>query len=215
LREIARRAIVSFEHITFRRYSVQAIRIIQAEHLALAAVLHGMLQIVRGVRFGGQKPDFQVLDAMVTYIGAFPEKFHHPKEERYLFSTLRKRNPDSAPLLDQLVAEHRTGSAKVAELDHALRRYQQEGSKQFGSFATAAAGYAAFHWDHVRAEEVEVLPAAESFLTSDDWHDIDQAFLANVDPLSAEVGAQCDALFRRIVSIVPPAVGVGRKSRET
>jgi len=191
---------------------VEAIRIIQAEHLALAAVLHGMLHIVRAVRFDRNEPDFQVLNAMVAYIAEFPQQFHHPKEEKYLFSPLRERDPDSAPLLDRLVREHRIGSDKVTQLDDTLRRYQQEGQKHFAAFATAAASYAAFHWDHARAEEFEVMPLAESFFTPDDWRRIDEAFLANADPLSAEVGARCDALFRQIVTIVPPALGVGRRS---
>lgn len=190
---------------------MEAIRIIQSEHLALAAVMYGMLHVVRGVRFGGAEPDFDVLDAMVTYIGEFPEKFHHPKEEMHLFKLLRERNPDCAPLLDRLVREHRVGSDRVTQLAETLRRYEREGSKQFGAFASAAAAYAAFHFDHVRAEEFEVIPLAESFLTSDDWRNVDEAFAANADPISAEVGVRCDALFRQIVSIVPPALGVGRK----
>jgi hemerythrin-like domain-containing protein len=189
---------------------VEAIRIIQTEHLALSAVLQGMLHIVRRVRFGGEAPDFEALDAMVAYICAFPEKFHHPTEERYLFAALRKRNPGVAPLLDRLIAEHKNGALKVAELEKALRRYEREPVAEFAGFAAAATRYAAFHWDHVRAEEFEVIPSAENFLSDEDWRLIDEAFLANADPLGAEVAVHCDALFRKIVAVVPPAFGVVR-----
>jgi len=37
---------------------VQAIRIIEDEHRSLAAVLHGLLYMVRQVREHGAKPDF-------------------------------------------------------------------------------------------------------------------------------------------------------------
>jgi hemerythrin-like domain-containing protein len=192
---------------------VETIRIIQAEHLALSAVLYGMLHVVRTARYDRTEPDFGVLVAMVTYIGTFPERFHHPKEEKHLFSTLRERNPDSAPLIDRLVREHRAGSVQVHELGEALGRYRSDGVGHFAPFATAAAKYAAFHFDHARAEEAELIPLAESFFTDEDWRRVDAAFTAHADPLiDARIGMRCDELFREIVRVVPPAYGVERKS---
>src|SRR5215469_18035959 len=75
--------------------NLKGIRIIHDEHRSLAAVLHGMLYLVNGIRNRGMKPDFKVLGAMVYYIDAFPERYHHPKEDRYLFTLLRR----GAPLL--------------------------------------------------------------------------------------------------------------------
>ena len=69
---------------------------------------------------------------------------------------------------------------------------------------------AAFHWDHMRAEEKELLPLAEKYLTAGDWEAVDAAFMGHSDPLfGAEAGAEYDALFRRIVSLAPPPIGVG------
>ena len=47
---------------------MQAIRIIQDEHRSLAAVLHGMLYLVRQTRDRGTKPDFVVLGAIVLWL---------------------------------------------------------------------------------------------------------------------------------------------------
>src|SRR6478752_7114349 len=63
---------------------MQAIRIIRDEHRAIAAILHGMLFLVRKIRDRGATPDFNLFGAMIYYIDAFPERFHHPKEDRYL-----------------------------------------------------------------------------------------------------------------------------------
>ena len=60
---------------------MQADRIIQDEHRSLAAVLHGMLYLVHDIRDRGAKPSFDVFGAMIYYIDAFPERFHHPKED--------------------------------------------------------------------------------------------------------------------------------------
>jgi len=44
---------------------MQAIEILFAEHRSLAAVLYGMLYLVREIRLHGAAPRFDVLDAMV------------------------------------------------------------------------------------------------------------------------------------------------------
>ncbi len=108
---------------------MQAIRIIHDEHRSLAAVLHGMLHLVHAIRDRGVRPDFNVLGAMIYYIDAFPERFHHPKEDEYLFAFLRIRHPDAIPLLDRLKSEHRAGAEKIRTLEQALARYQQGGAQ--------------------------------------------------------------------------------------
>ena len=189
---------------------MKAIRIIREEHRALAAVLHGMLHLVGEIGARGQAPDFRLLDAMVYYIDTFPERFHHPKEDRYLFRILRLRHPDAAPLLDRLETEHRAGAEKIRGLEQALARYHAGGAAEFSNFRAAVEAYAAFHWDHMRAEEAELLPMAEKYLTPADWQEIDTAFLGHTDPLlGADVGAKYDALFSRIVNLAPPPIGVG------
>lgn len=189
---------------------MQAIRIIQDEHRSLAAVLHGMLYLVREIRERGAKPDFAVLRAMVYYIDAFPERFHHPKEDRYLFRLLRTRCPEASPLLERLETEHRAGAEKIRRLEQALARYQEGGAKEFPAFAAAVDAYAGFHWEHMHAEEKQLLPLAEKHLTTGDWEAIDAAFTGHTDPLfGAAAGAEYDQLFRRIVNLAPPPIGVG------
>jgi hemerythrin-like domain-containing protein len=189
---------------------MMAIRIIQSEHRSLAAVIHGMLHLVHEIREHGAKPDFALLGAMVYYIDAFPERFHHPKEDRYLFRLLRTRWPEARALIERLETEHRAGAEKIRSLEQALARYQNGGSSEFSGFAAAVEAYAAFHWDHMRAEEKELIPLAEKHLTPDDWTVVDDAFEGHTDPLfGVEAGAQYDALFRRIVNLAPPPIGVG------
>jgi branched-chain amino acid transport system ATP-binding protein len=189
---------------------MQALRIINDEHRSLAAVIHGMLYLVREIREHGAKPDFTLLGAMIYYIDAFPERFHHPKEDRYLFRLLRTRCREAVPLIERLETEHRAGAEKIRLLEQGLARYQQGGAREFPAFAAAVEAYAAFHWDHMRAEEKELLPLAQKHLTAGDWEAIDAAFTGHTDPLfGADAGAGYDALFRRIVNLAPPPIGVG------
>ena len=187
-----------------------AINVIRSEHRSIAAVLHGLLYLVGEIRAGRSAARFDALRAMVHYIDAFPERFHHPKEDAYLFRVLRIRCPDAVPLLDRLEGEHWTGAHKIRLLEQALARYQNGGAAEFPKFAAAVEDYAAFHWSHMRAEEDEVLPLAEKHLSAADWEAIDAAFLGHVDPMfGVEAGVEYDALFSRIVNLAPPPIGLG------
>jgi hemerythrin-like domain-containing protein len=189
---------------------VKSIGIIRDEHRSLAAVLHGMLYLVRSIREQGMEPPFDVLRAMVYYIDAFPERFHHPKEDDYLFKALRQRHPAVAGLLAQLHEEHRVGAEKIRALEQALTRYEQGGPAEFAAFAAAVESYASFHWDHMRREEAEVLPLAEEHLTVDDWAASDAAFTGHGDPLFGEAPSEnFHQLFQKILNLAPPPIGLG------
>jgi branched-chain amino acid transport system ATP-binding protein len=190
--------------------NLQAIRIIRAEHRSLAAVLDGMLYFVHQIRDRGVEPDFNLLGAMIYYFDTVPERFHHPKEDEYLFHFLRLRRPDAAPLLERLKSEHRIGAEKVCTLALALTRYQQGGAAEFANFMTAVEAYASFQWKHMGTEEKELLPLAEKHLTAPDWEVIDAAFLGHTDPLlGAKAGSEYEALFGRIFRLAPPPIGMG------
>jgi branched-chain amino acid transport system ATP-binding protein len=96
--------------------SMQASATILIEHRSLDAAIQGMLYLVRNIRLGA-KPDFNVFRAMIYYIDAFPERFHHPKEDAHLFKRLQERHPSAAPLLDRLRADHRNGVERVRLLE--------------------------------------------------------------------------------------------------
>ena len=192
--------------------SMQACTKILVEHCSLDAVIHGMLYLVRDVRLGA-RPNFEVLGAMVCYIDAFPERFHHPKEDAHLFKRLRERHPDALPLLDRLETDHRKGAAMIRDLEQALMRYEQEGEARFAAFEKAVREYAEFQWKHMGVEETEVLPLARQYLTQEDWQEIDAAFSGNSDPLlGSKAAAEYENLFRRILKLAPPPIGVGSET---
>jgi branched-chain amino acid transport system ATP-binding protein len=197
-----------------RHRAMQALSIIRDEHRSLAAVLHGMMYLVREIRLADTAPDFDVLEAMVGYVESFVERCHHPKEDRYLFRLLRRCRPEAIPLIERLEEEHRSGDARIRALRAALADYRARGAEAFPAFAAAAAGYSAFNYAHMRAEETEILPMAEAAFGPADRDEIDAAFLGNDDPLvGARAGQDYAKLFRRIVEIAPPPLGAGHAAR--
>jgi len=188
---------------------MKSIRIIQDEHRSITAIIEGLRQLLAEVEAGRAAPDFDLLAAMFGYIEAFPERLHHPKEDDFLFARLRLRRPDSAPLLDALHAEHVHGRQAFAELKAALDLYQQD-PQTLRAFVERVERYSHFHWRHMRREEDEVLPLAAEALTGEDWDVIDAAFASNNDPVvGVSASREFRALFRRIVALAPPPLGVG------
>ena len=188
----------------------KAIEIIRDEHAALSAMLRSILLLLAQHRSDGTLPDFTALRAMLFYVDEFPEKRHHRKESELLFPKLRARTPLHRDVLDRLDLDHARGEARVRELEHALLAFEMIGESRRGEFEEAAKRYVNFYLEHMALEEREILPLAERSLTAADWKDLDDAFLANRDPLTgAQPEAEYATLFTRIVNLVPAPLGLG------
>jgi hemerythrin-like domain-containing protein len=187
---------------------MRSIDIIHAEHRACGAVLQALGFMLDGIRDGKYQPDYALLAAMIEYITEVPDKLHHPKEDQFLFVKIRERIPASRDLLDKLEADHAEGARRTHALRDSLDSYQRTGASYFETFEQIARTYIKFSWNHIALEERELLPLAEKDLAAGDWADIDAAFEANRDPWSGPTG-EYQALFSRIVSMVPAPYGLG------
>jgi hemerythrin-like domain-containing protein len=192
--------------------SPRALDIIRTEHRALASVLHALQYLARHIRDQGSTPDYGLLRLMVDYIEGFHQRFHHPKEDDYLFAAVRERTRDGDTVLAELEAQHAEGGGWIHNLRDAINRLQASGGKDAVAFAKAVDTYADFHWKHMRIEEDELMPLAQRVLTPDDWKGIDAAFTANDDPMFGKAPREeFAALFKLIVSQAPAPIGYGGK----
>jgi hemerythrin-like domain-containing protein len=186
------------------------IRILREEHAALAAMLRSILLHLAQHRKGSTLPDFAALRAMIFYVDEFPEKRHHRKESELLFPKLRARTPLAREMLDQLDSDHAAGERNIRELEHTLLGFEMLGEPRREAFEMAAQRYVEFYLKHMGIEEREILPLAARVLTESDWADLDEAFLANRDPMTGHTPEpDYAALFTRIVNLVPAPVGLG------
>ncbi len=188
----------------------KVLNIIRDEHRSIAAVLHGMQYLIEQIRTKKAKIDSRVLRAMLYYLDTFAERVHHPKEELYLFETLRRRGVASEGILRELGKEHFGGEQAVRRLEQSLTRYEEGGEKEFPAFAQEVSSFVEGYWSHMRKEEEQVFPLAEATLTADDWVAMDREFETNRDPLASERETRdFQKLFTRIVDLAPPPIGVG------
>ena len=151
-------------------------------------------------------------NAAFDYIEQFVDRFHHPKEDDYLFRLLRLRSTEAAVVLDQLQQEHREGPDTVAAL-RARVMAAAAGQLSGAQIATDLRNYTATLKEHIRTEEKTVLPLARNSLLPADWAEINQAFLNNSDPVFGDKAKEeFRQLFHRVVSLAPESVGLGGHS---
>jgi hemerythrin-like domain-containing protein len=188
----------------------EALRVIRAEHQALAAMLRSLTMMLKLARDQRRPPPFDVLRAMLFYIDEFPERLHHPKETRLLFPKLRERRPELGAVLDTLDEDHHLGESSVRELQHRLLAYELLGDERRLAFEAAAERYVERYLRHMATEENEVLPAARESLDAADWTELDAAFADNRDPLAGNDPSGAYApLFQKILMTAPAPVGLG------
>jgi hemerythrin-like domain-containing protein len=187
-----------------------ALRIIRDEHAALAALLRSMTLLVRDARRRNRTPDFRVLRAMLFYVDEYPERLHHVKESSMLFPRLRECTRDAAGVLARLDREHKSGGARVRDLEHKLIAWEMLGEPRRDAFERALDDYVTFYLEHMRIEEAEVLPLAQAHFGEADWLMLERAFGANRDPLLTP-GPETPyvELFRTIVNTTPAPYGLG------
>lgn len=188
----------------------QAIQIIQKEHRFITSVVEAIARIGAAIDEGKLVPDFRLLHAMVDYIDRFPERLHHPKEDRLLFAAIERRTGEGAAEIAALRREHEGSYPALERLRAALVDLEQHKEGAATRFAETAATYADFHWRHMRTEEEVVLPLARRVLDDADWKELDAAFAENVELSEAgENGRQLRQLFREIANLVPAPLGLG------
>ena len=138
----------------------------------MPAVINNMKAVLQEVRAGRMVMDYPLFWSMVHYIDVFPNRFHHPKEDDWLFARLKLRTSDANALIDELQAQHQGEAAVLGELRRWLGNTEAGVEGSFDGFEAAVNEYANFTWKHLRCEEHELLPLAEKHLLESDWADI-------------------------------------------
>lgn len=190
----------------------EAIQIIRDEHLAISAVLYSLRYLVKDMRKGAA-PNFPLLRAILDYIVSYPDRWHHPKEDKYLFAAVRRRTRDADGLIARLEREHQLGYPMMEELKKQLIAFQGGDGEAGQQFFDTAERYAELEWEHLRTEEEVFLPIAERVLSAEDWTEIATAFRENDNPLfGIKPKDEAETLYQRILALAPAPIGFGSAS---
>jgi hemerythrin-like domain-containing protein len=67
----------------------------------------------------GDRPDYEVIGAIISYFELYPEVYHHPQED-VVFAKLKTRDPAAAAKVGDLAREHHKGAERLRRVAYAV-----------------------------------------------------------------------------------------------
>ena len=87
------------------------IEVLRREHSNIESLL-GVLERELSVFERGDRPDYEVMLAVINYFKDYPDSCHHPKED-LIVEKLKARDPRKAEAIGDLETDHREGAKRL------------------------------------------------------------------------------------------------------
>lgn len=149
----------------------------------------------------GDRPDYEVIRAVISYFEVYPEVYHHPQED-LVFAKLRTRDPTAAAKVGDLAREHQKGVERLRRVAHAIDIVLADGEVLRQSVDVIVRDFIARERHHIMMEDRDFFPAALKALKPHDWTEIGRAVTGRQDPLFSDATEeQFDALRAHILKL--------------
>jgi hemerythrin-like domain-containing protein len=184
------------------------------EHRTLRIVLTILQRLLHEISQFGMAPDFALLATVVYYIDDFPERVHHPKEDKHLFPIVRRRTARFDALIERLRIDHARSAQMLIRIQRDLVHFQAGAPNGLARLSANVAAYAELLEEHMQAEE-RLLADARDDLTEDDWGHLARCVGARRDPLTADPGRHEFRVLRaRILTALPTKMRLDPEAAE-
>lgn len=147
----------------------------------LLAVLERELEVFNR----GDRPDYEVIRAILGYFEVYPEVYHHPQEDLVL-ARLRMRDPATAAKIGDLAREHQKGAERLRRVIHAVDYVLADREILREEVDAIIRDFIEHERRHVMMEDREFFPAAVKALKPQDWTEIASAVTSRKDPLFSD-----------------------------
>jgi hemerythrin-like domain-containing protein len=189
--------------------------ILVEEHRTLRIVLKILQRLLHEVSQSRLPADFQLLSVVLYYIDDFPERVHHPREDRQLFPLIRRRIARFDPLIERLRTDHAHSAQMLVRIQRDLVHFQAGAANGVSRLSANVAAYAGLLEEHMQAEEQLLLDVRDE-LTEDDWEHLARGFGADRDPLTEDATRHEFRVLRaRILTSLPTKMRLEHEAAET
>jgi hemerythrin-like domain-containing protein len=171
----------------------QVVRALRQEHADLAKLLNALERQLDVFDQGGT-PDYDIVQGVIGYCLAYPDLYHHPKEDLVL-DRLRQRDPDAAAAIGDLQPEHEALAELTRRFADAVDSVLKEAEVSRDAVHELARAFLDFYRRHIVMEERQFFPAALEALTEQDWQEIEAELSETEDPL---FGGEPEERFERL-----------------
>jgi hemerythrin-like domain-containing protein len=163
----------------------------------LLAVLERELEIFDR----GDRPDYEVIRAIISYFELYPEVYHHPQED-LVFAKLKIRDPAAAAKVGNLALEHQKGAERLRRVAQAVDSVLADREILRRNVDNIVRDFIEHERHHIMMEDRDFFPAALKALEPQDWTEIASALTNHEDPLFSEAAEETfGALRARILQL--------------
>jgi hemerythrin-like domain-containing protein len=157
------------------------IDILRQEHRNIETLLL-VLERELGVFARGERPDYEVVHAVIAYFQVYPDACHHPLEDM-VFEKLKVRDSAAAAKIGDLAADHRRGAERLRRVAQAVESVLADRELLRLTVNDIIRDFIERERLHMAIEERDFFPAAVKALQPQDWAEIDARLTAQRDPL--------------------------------
>jgi hemerythrin-like domain-containing protein len=135
------------------------------------------------------RPDYEVIRAVIAYFEVYPGSFHHPQEDK-VFQKLRERDPGAAREVGDLAGEHGRLADDLRRVAQVVE-YVLAGREVLRTTVDRVVREFIDHErSHIQMEERNFFPAAIAVLKPEDWTEIGSTLTNRKDPLFSDTVEQ-------------------------
>lgn len=163
------------------------IELLTEEHRNIERLL-AVLEHELDVFDSGDRPDYEVIRAIVSYFQVYPAQFHHPQED-LIFDRLKRRDPAATAKIGDLAGEHEKVANCLRRVANAIDAVLSDREMLRETVDVIIRDFIEQERRHLLMEDRYFFPAALKALKPQDWTDI-AAAKRDKDPLFSEVTEQ-------------------------
>jgi hemerythrin-like domain-containing protein len=179
---------------------VEIIEALRQDHLNIEKLL-AALETELNVFDRGERPDYEVIGAVIDYFKNYPDSCHHPKED-IIIEKFKARDPAGAAAVGDLQAEHQEGARRLRRVAQAVEHVLNDQILPRQQVDDIIRDFIVHERLHMTLEERIVFPAVVRALTPEDWADIASKIVDRYGPLSApDFEEQFSTLRRNILDL--------------
>jgi hemerythrin-like domain-containing protein len=179
---------------------IEIIQILRQEHQNIENLLRVMDQEL-SVFDRGERPDYEVLRAIIEFFKKYPASCHHPKED-IIYEKFKARDPDRAASIADLEAEHLEGEVRLRRVAQAIESVLDDQEVLREDVDRIVRDFIDNERKHIALENEVVFPAIVETLQAADWADIALTLADRYGPPStADFEEQLNTLRRNILEL--------------
>src|SRR5271165_2107826 len=137
----------------------------------------------------GDRPDYEVIHAIISYFKVYPQIYHHPQED-LVFTKLRIRDPAAAAKVGDLAREHQKGAERLRRVARGVDRFLADRGILRKHVDIIVRDFIEHERHHIMLEDRDFFPAALKALEPQDWTEIASALIGHRDPLFSDVAEE-------------------------